>query len=157
MATFESTQVFPVPLEDLFRFFRDPANLVRVSPPELHMQLVEAPEQLDVGSRIVLRGSRWGIPQRVVSEVTALTPLESFTDEQREGPFGKWVHSHRFERVPEGTRVHDVIDYEPPGGLLGLFIPGRMIENDLRWIFAFRQRKLAELLGSVAGHEPRTT
>lgn len=155
MPVFESTQVFPVPLEEAFRFFRDPANLVRVSPPKLHMQLVEAPHQLELGSRIVLKGRRWGIPQRVVSEVTAFLPLASFTDEQREGPFRKWVHTHRFEHVSEGTRVTDTIEYEPPGGLLGLIVPARMIESDLRWIFAFRQRKLAEVLGTVPGHEPR--
>ncbi len=149
MAVFESVQVYPKPVDETFAFFLDPHNLVRVSPPELHLRLEDEPPRLALGTRLVLRGSRWGIPQRIVSEVTAFEPNVSFTDEQREGPFGKWVHTHRFEPVPKGTRVIDTIEYEPPAGLMGLFVTPHMIETDLKWIFAFRVRRLTELLGSV--------
>jgi crotonobetainyl-CoA:carnitine CoA-transferase CaiB-like acyl-CoA transferase len=73
------------------------------------MRLVEGPPQLQLGARVVLQGRRWGIPQRVVSEVTAWDPPTSFTDAQVEGPFRRWVHTHSFEAVPEGTRVLDEI------------------------------------------------
>ena len=147
MPVFESSQTFPKPLQEVFDFFRRPANLVVVSPPELHMRLDEGPEVLQLGSRVVLRGRRWGVPQRVASEVTAFESGVSFTDAQVEGPFGKWVHTHHFEAVDGGTLVKDHIEYEPPGGLLGLVVTAGLIERDLRWIFAFRAKKLAELLG----------
>jgi ligand-binding SRPBCC domain-containing protein len=147
MPHFDDEMVVARPRPEVFDFFLDPANLVRVSPPELHMRLVEAPPRLQLGSVIVLRGRRWGIPQRVVSEIVALEPGVSFVDSQRTGPFGKWVHTHRFETVPEGTRLHDHIEYEPPGGLLGLVVTVTMIERDLKWVYEYRRQKLRELLG----------
>jgi hypothetical protein len=38
----------------------------------LHLKVEEGPEVLQLGSRVTVRGRRWGIPQRVVSEVTSL-------------------------------------------------------------------------------------
>jgi ligand-binding SRPBCC domain-containing protein len=152
MPRFEASQCFARPVAEVFDFFRRPANLVKVSPPELHLRLVEGPEVLERGSRIVFQGRRWGLSQRVVSEVTAFELNAQIIDAQREGPFRQWVHTHRFETVPEGTRVIDQIDYEPPSGILGLVVTAAFIERDLRWIFDYRRKKLEELLGS--GIEP---
>src|SRR5262249_14581138 len=142
MPVFEASQVLLRPVEEVFAFFRDPASLVRISPPELHMRLVEGPALLELGSRIVFQGRRRGIPQRVVSEVTAYEPPTMFSDVQVEGPFRKWVHTHRFEATPAGTRMIDRIDYEPPGGMLGLVATAAAIERDLRWIFEHRTKRL---------------
>jgi ligand-binding SRPBCC domain-containing protein len=147
MPVFEASQLLPRPIEEVFDFFRDPANLVRISPPELHMALVEGPPLIGLGSRVVLKGRRWGIPQRVVSEITAFDPPAAFADTQVEGPFRKWVHTHRFESVPGGTRVGDRVEYEPPGGVLGLVARPALIQRDLQWIFEYRTKKLTELLG----------
>lgn len=147
MPIFQSEQTFPLPVEEVFAFFVRPANLLRVSPPELGMRLVEGPEVLGPGARLVAEARRWGIPQRLVSEVVAFEPNVSFTDVQREGPFRKWTHTHRFEAVPGGTRVTDVIEFEPPGGLLGLVATASAIERDLRRVFEYRRQELAKLLG----------
>jgi ligand-binding SRPBCC domain-containing protein len=147
MPQFEARLVLSRSLLEAFDFFRRPANLVRISPPELHLRLVEGPERIELGSRVVLQGRRWGVPQRIVSEITAFEEEVLFRDEQREGPFGKWSHTHRFEQAPEGTRVTDQIDYEPPTGLLGLILNTQAIERDLQWIFSYRAQKVQELLG----------
>jgi ligand-binding SRPBCC domain-containing protein len=153
MPVFEASAVFPRPVAEVFAFFRAPANLVRISPPELHMKLVEGPALVELGSRVVFQGRRWGIPQRMVSEIIALDAPVTFTDTQVEGPFRRWVHTHRFEAVDGGTRVNDRVEYEPPGGLLGLVAGAGMIERDLKWIFEYRTKKVAELLafGSPGG------
>jgi ligand-binding SRPBCC domain-containing protein len=148
MPSFDAVLTVPRPLTEVFDFFLDPANLVRVSPPELHMRLVEGPRRLQLGSVIVLQGRRWGVPQRVVSAVTAFEPGASFVDEQRQGPFRRWRHVHRFEAVPEGARIVDHIEYEPPGGLLGLVATPQMLARDLEWVYAYRSEKLRELLGA---------
>jgi len=147
MPRFEKTLTFPRPVADVFDFFLQPANLLRVSPPELHLQLVDPPERLQLGSRVTLKGRRWGIPQRITSEVTALEPNVLFVDEQREGPFRKWSHTHRFTSIPEGTQVQDIIDFEAPGGILGLIVSDMFILRDLEKVFAYRAARLRELLG----------
>lgn len=149
MPTFEATQTFAQPVADLFDFFCRPANLVRISPPELHMTLVEGPERIERGSRVVLKGRRWGVSQRVVSTIAEFEEGVRFADEQVEGPFRKWRHTHAFAALPEGgTRVTDAIEYEPPGGALGLIVTARFIDKDLRWVFDYRRQKLIELLGA---------
>jgi ligand-binding SRPBCC domain-containing protein len=150
MSAFENTQVIPRPIEEVFAFFRAPANLIAISPPELHVRLVEGPELIALGSRVVLKGRRWGIPQRMVSEITAFEAPVTFTDTQIEGPLRKWVHTHRFESVAEGTRLSDRIEFEPPGGMLGLVVTAARIERDLKWIFEYRTQKLIELFGGAA-------
>jgi ligand-binding SRPBCC domain-containing protein len=147
MPLFEASRNYPRLVQEVFDFFRQPANLVRVSPPELHMRLAEGPQRLQFGSRITLLGRRWGIPQRVVSEVTAFELDVLFVDEQREGPFRKWIHTHSFETIPGGTRVVDRIEYEPPGGLLGMMVTAAAVERDLQWVYTFRSEKLKEILG----------
>jgi len=147
MPLFEATQFYPRPIDEVFSFLRSPAHLVAISPPDFHLRVVEGPELVELGSRVVLHGRRWGIPQRMVSVITAFEPPLTFTDSQVEGPFRKWDHTHRFEAVAGGTRVSDHIEYEPPGGLLGLVVTAARIESDLRRVFEYRARKLAELLG----------
>lgn len=147
MPIFEKAIEFPRPRTEVFDFFVHPQNLLRVSPPDLHMQLVEAPERLQFGSRLVLTVRRFGITQRGVSEITAFEEGTLFRDEQREGPFGKWAHTHRFESVPAGTRVVDHLEYEAPGGLLGLVVTERLLARELEAMWDFRTRRLAELLG----------
>lgn len=146
MPVFETSVLLPSPLDAVFDFFCRPANLVALAPPELNMKLIEAPERIELGSRIILQTRRWGITQRMVGEVTVWEPGTRFVEEQREGPFRKWVHHHLFEKVGESTRVRDRIEYEGPSGALGLLMPARMIESELQQMFAYRQNKLQELM-----------
>lgn len=147
MPHFEMVETVPAPLARVFDFFSHPANLLKISPPELHFRMLDGPEQLQLGARLTLQGRRWGLSQRVVSEVTVWEPEQRFVDEQREGPFKKWIHTHDFEALAEGgTRVMDRIDYETPGGMLGFVITPKAVERDLKWIFEYRREKLIELL-----------
>jgi ligand-binding SRPBCC domain-containing protein len=149
MPVFEASQTFPGRLEDVFDFFTRPANWLAASPPELHLQLEEAPERLSLGAQVRVRGRRWGVPHRAVSEVIACEPGVRFVEEQREGPFRRWVHTHRFEALAgDGVRVSDHIDFEPPGGILGLTVTAAFVLRDLERVFAYRQQKLAEMLGT---------
>ncbi|HWG45757.1 MAG TPA: SRPBCC family protein [Gemmataceae bacterium] len=151
MPRFEMIETLAAPLSRVFDFFSRPANLVKISPPELHFQLLSGPEQLHLSARVTLQGRRWGLSQRFVNEVTIWEPELRFVDEQREGPFKKWIHTHQFEVLADGgTRVMDRIDYETPGGMLGFVITAKAVERDLKWIFEYRREKLMELLNGQA-------
>jgi len=148
MPVFETSQSFSCALKDIFDFLTQPARVLLASPPELHLRLEDAPERLSLGARVVVRGRRWGIPHRAVNEVTAFEPEVQFVEEQREGPFRRWVHTHRLEAVDGGVLVSDHIDFEPPGGILGLTLTAARVLRDLEWVFAYRGTRLAELLGA---------
>jgi ligand-binding SRPBCC domain-containing protein len=147
MPRIEKAMCFARPLTEVFDFFCRTANLVRTLPPELHLRLVGGPDKLHLGALITLKGRRWGVAQTVQSEITAFEPFTLFIDQQRQGPFGKWVHCHRFEAANGGTRMIDQIEFEPPGGLLGLVVTVDFVQQDLEWILSYRAQKLRELLG----------
>jgi len=51
----ERRQVVPVSLEEAFAFFADPWNLEAITPPWLGFRVVEAPQRLARGSRLLYR------------------------------------------------------------------------------------------------------
>jgi ligand-binding SRPBCC domain-containing protein len=147
MPCFESTMSFAVPPSRVFDLLRRPAVLAQLAPPELHLHVESGPEELALGARLVLRGRRWGMAQRLVSEVTAFEPDALLVLEQRQGPFRRWEHAQRLKGLPEGgTYLIERVDYEPPGGLLGLTVTAAFLARELSDLFAFRGQKLAELL-----------
>jgi ligand-binding SRPBCC domain-containing protein len=147
MPRFEMVEDLSAPLSRVFDFFSRPANLIEISPPEFHFKLLSAPERLTLGARVILQGRRWGVSQRLVSEVIVWEPETRFVDEQSEGPFKQWVHTHNFEALASGgTRVTDRIDYEPPGGMLGFVLTAKVVETELKWIYEHRRTKLMQLL-----------
>jgi ligand-binding SRPBCC domain-containing protein len=146
MATFERTLTLARPVADVFAFFLVPRQTLPLAPPELHLQLVEGPERLQLGSRLVRTGRRWGLPQRVASEVTALEAEVLLVEAQVQGPFRRWVHALHFQVGEAGNCVlRECIEFEPPGGMLGLLVTEQFLRKDLEWLFDFRHRKLQAL------------
>ena len=71
-------------------------------------------------------------------------------EEQRQGPFRSWKHTQRFApSVEGGVRITDVIEYEPPGGVLGRLATVEAIRRELERAFAYRRERLTELLGAA--------
>jgi ligand-binding SRPBCC domain-containing protein len=148
MATFERSLSLPCPVGDLFALLLDPRRTLALAPPELHLRLVEAPERLQLGSRLVRAGRRWGLPQRVVSEITALEPDALLVETQVQGPFRRWVHtSHLVATKAGGCTLREHIDFMPPGGVLGLTVTERFVLKELEWLFDFRHQQLRDVLG----------
>jgi ligand-binding SRPBCC domain-containing protein len=152
MPCHESVQEFAVPKDRVFVLLRQTAVLVQLAPPEMNLRAESGPVELELGSRLVLRGRRWGVPQRIVSEVTAFKTDALLVLEQRQGPFPRWIHTQRLDTLGEGgTRLSERVDYVPPGGLLGLTVTAAFLERELTSLFAFRREKLVELLGCPVG------
>jgi ligand-binding SRPBCC domain-containing protein len=148
MPFFEQTLCFPQPIAEIFDFFSRPANWITVAPPELHLRLLQGPERIHQGAILTFKGRRWGLPQRVLTEVTDFQANLIIREEQRQGPLAKWIHTQHFEERNPGTRLREHVEYEPPRGLLGLTVPGAYLARDLETMFAYRAGKLRELLGA---------
>jgi ligand-binding SRPBCC domain-containing protein len=149
MPSFGSTLSLAAPPASVFALLRRPAVLSQLVPPEMHLKVESGPDELALGSRLALRGRRWGVPQRVVSEVVAFEPDSLLVLEQRQGPFRRWTHSQRLEAVGEGgTQLSEHVEYEPPGGVLGLTVTAAFLQKELSNLFAFRRKKLAALLSA---------
>lgn len=144
--TIQRCQKVHWPIERVFGFFADAGNLDRLTPPWLNFQIrTPAPVAMHAGARIEYT-IRWrGLPIRWLTEIQEWTPEKQFVDRQVRGPYQLWHHTHRFEAVPGGTEIADVVRYALPLGLVGQVAHGLLVKRDVEGIFDFRAQRIAGL------------
>ena len=143
-----------MPLEQCWRFFSDPRNLAKITPPELGFIVrSELPEEIHAGLMIRYAVSPlFGIPISWLTEITQVQKPHYFVDEQRVGPYCIWHHEHFFRALGDRrTEVRDLVHYVPPFGPLGALFEPLLIRPQLTRIFDFRQQQLA----AIAAATPR--
>jgi ligand-binding SRPBCC domain-containing protein len=134
-----------------WRFFSDPANLARITPPYLQFVITRIPEEKGIrtGTQIeyIVR-PLFGIPLKWKTKITAVDELKSFTDTQLKGPYKLWEHTHEFEKTPGGILMKDIVRYALPFGILGDIMHALMVRNKIREIFSYRREVLDKLFNS---------
>ena len=89
------------------------------------------------------------------AEIDQFVWNDHFCDAQLRGPFAFWHHCHRVrpetranERGTQttGTVVHDEVQYEMRLGVLGEFANRVFMKRQMSSIFAYRQKRTAELI-----------
>ena len=131
-------------IDQVFEFFSSPHNLSRITPAWLSLRVrTRNPIHMGKGTRIRYRFRVRGVPAIWHSEITAWDPPHRFVDEQRVGPFRRWVHEHRFERVGGRTLAKDSVTYAVPGGRL---VHGLLVGRELRRLFGYRHERLRAIL-----------
>ena len=96
----------------------------------------------------------WGIPIRWQSEITEWEPPHRFVDEQRRGPYRRWIHEHTFVERDGGTLACDRLQYSVLGGSLADYL---FVARDLKRVFAFRQETLRRIFEQEAGEHNLAT
>ena len=119
----------------LWDFHGDPSVLTLLTPPEKELRMIERPETLARGARVVLEVRQFGVLVRWISVFEEWEPPVRFVDVQEEGPFASWRHEHLFA---EG-RLVDRVTYEVPLARFG----GRLVDlllvrSELVRMFAHR-------------------
>lgn len=159
----------PFPLECVFLFFANPANLPRIMPPATGaridaLRLVPPPAPpgvsrfplnslAGVGSEIVTSFCPIPfLPMRTqwIARITAFEWNHYFEDVQAKGPFRSWHHRHEMQAetrngVP-GTWVRDRIRLEVGFGVLGDWASRLFLSKQIARTFTYRQRVLPSLL-----------
>jgi uncharacterized protein (TIGR01777 family) len=94
------------------------------------------------GSRLVLSVSIGPFSTRWVAGHQGLVEGREFQDFQEQGPFRRWVHTHRFRpREGGGAWLEDEIDFVPPLGALGAAFGGAYLRRRLRRSFTWRHAR----------------
>lgn len=146
----ESAQLVPRPREEVHAFFARPENLGTITPPWLDFRiLTPSPVTMERGAVIDYVIRLGPLPTRWRTLITRHEPPRLFVDEQLQGPYSFWHHTHTFEEVTGGTLIRDRVLYVLPFGALGVLVEKLLIRRQLRAIFAHRRRVIADRFGTV--------
>jgi ligand-binding SRPBCC domain-containing protein len=172
---FETQQWVPFPVELVFAFFANPTNLPHLMPRKFETCIEDAriqpppPRPLapdparrfksvaaGVGSEILISffPIPW-VPRRIswMARITEFVWNSHFCDEQVRGPFSHFHHRHGIQAEVrngvEGTLVTDKIEFELPYGFVGR-AGGALLSRNLAKSFAYRQKRLPEILAVAA-------
>jgi hypothetical protein len=148
------TQRFDVPRTLLFDVLCQPRNVLAASPPELGLELLEAPERLGPGAITRIRARRWGFATTIETEVIAWEEPVRIVEVQRAGVLRAWKLERTWADEAGGTTLTETIDYEPPGGLLGQMLTAQAIEADLVKAYQAREAWLRATLPGSARVSP---
>ena len=143
MPHFRRRSRLPYPPAHVFAWHMRPGAFRRLTPPWMQVREIEREGEIHDGGRVLL-GIRQG-PAELKWEAkhTAFEEGRLFRDEQVSGPFGKWVHTHRFLEADDGgCLMEDEVEWAAPLGSAGKIFGEPFIEGELERMFAFRHARL---------------
>jgi len=134
---------------EVFAFFADSRNLLRLTPRSYRLKIVSAPAILVAGAVLDLRLAWLGVPVRCRVFIREWDPPFRFVDVQVRGPWARWEHRHRFLEEAGGTWIEDRVTYRLPLGPVGRAVHCALVGRGLRGLWAYRTARLDRLLGPV--------
>ena len=136
----------PLPKDKIFSFFKEPKNLEKITPSYLNFKVLnQSSKEIKEGTKINYRLKLHGIPIWWQSKIVDWKPNHKFSDTQTHGPYNHWYHTHEFEEKDGGTLIRDRVNYKLPFGILGDYLAGSWVQNDLENIFDFRRKRVKEI------------
>jgi uncharacterized protein (TIGR01777 family) len=149
------------PTEEVFLWHTRQGALTRLTPPWEQVRVLASDQSIRDGAEVRIAMRRGPVELKWTVRHQDYIDGRQFVDVQIDGPFARWVHTHRFEPLEGGsaTRMMDEIEWAPPLGALGRLLGGPVIESDLARSFAFRHRRLRQDLALHArwADRPRRT
>lgn len=142
----------PISLETAWKFFSNPTNLSKITPPWLNFEVrTELPEKMYAGMIITyFVRPLLNIPQTWVTEITQVNEPNYFVDEQRFGPYKMWHHEHIFKGTENGSvLMEDIVSYVVPFGFLGRIANKLVISKKINEIFNYRKKVLVEMCARI--------
>ena len=73
---------------------------------------------IGLGEEVTWEARHLGRTWRMTSVIAEFEPPRRFVDEMVRGPFVRFRHEHRFEAVPLGTLMTDLVEFDLPVGML---------------------------------------
>jgi len=158
MPEFVYRSAMPVPAADLFEWHTRPGALERLTPPWDPVRILRRTGPLEEGTRVVMSVPVGPIRLRWVSRHSDVIPGQQFKDEQIEGPFSQWVHTHLMLPSANGTSgslLEDRISFDVPFGPLSRVIASLAVNHRLQRMFQFRHDTLRADLATHARYAAR--
>lgn len=140
MFEFNQQQIINAPLEKVFSFFQQPANLSKTTPEWLNFEIITKPPLImQEGALFKYKIKLFGIPFYWETYISKYLPNKLFVDEQTKGPYKKWLHTHTFTESNGKVIMNDNVKYDLYGGVFKILLNKLFIQKSIKNIFKFRQ------------------
>ena len=145
-STFTLVTETPYPVEALFDLSLDiDAHLASMSQSAERAVAGVTSGRIGLGETVTWRARHFGIWWTLTSQITALDHPSRFVDQQVRGPFKTFVHEHRFEQLPAGSRMTDTITLASP--IFGTLAERLVLVPYMRRLIAERNAHLVAAIG----------
>jgi len=148
MPTVRSRARVAAPIERVFAFFDDPANLARLMPPPVGIRAVRVePLPPQAGTEIEFRYGIGPIKRTWLVRLLEHHAPERIVDETIRGPMRRFHHTHAFSPAAGGgTWIDDAVDFHVgPDGPIGSVVDfGAGLA--MRFVLIWRQARQRRLL-----------
>lgn len=153
MPQFRFEALIPFTPQSVYGFFCTPREMLKLAPAGVTVVVESAPEKAVEGSEVRVSVRAMGFSQKARVLVTEAVPYERLSDRQLEGPFKMWEQTHTFtaDAAGGGTRVQRTVAFQPPGGMLGMFITEARILEGLESLSRFQFAEVGRLLAETGG------
>jgi ligand-binding SRPBCC domain-containing protein len=146
MPLFENRTVLKASPEQVFEYILRPSNLQSIAPPESQFVYVQPPQLIELGSRLICKVQAYGMVQQLTYEIVELVSPHRYREKMVEGPLRLWLHDYIVEPSESGqVTLVNRIEFEPPGGLLGLMVNESRILDALEDGFDYRSKALQKV------------
>lgn len=146
MPVFEHEARYDCSPVGLFDFLTRPENIVKVSNPDLGIRFEAPPEQLSQGDILNFQIVTFGKVNQITHRIVEFRDAELLIEEQIEGPLAAWRHVHEYVAIDDGCLKRDVVEFEPPGGLIGFLLTPDKILDQLEDGMYIREQRLNEFI-----------
>ncbi len=149
---FHFEQLLAAPIQELFAFHEDPANLALVLAGWDAFRILHHQGNIRIGSRswfeVCLAGF---VPIVLGFEHTIYEPPRRFGEELFHGPFRCFEHLHEFEETAQGTVLRDLLMICLPAWYGGETATELLVAPAIRRAFALRSKMLQKVVADRFG------
>lgn len=146
MSVFQRTFEVKAPLAEVAAFHDDARSLAAITPPPVRVKIVRFDAPVRAGSKVIFKLMLGPLGVTWDGEIDQYEAQQFFRDIMHRGPFGKWQHTHSFTATAGGTKVGDLVVYEPPFGVWGKLLDPILVRPSLKYLFFYRARLTRRLL-----------
>ena len=150
--TLTLVQKIPVPIDTAWSFFSSPANLARITPPEMMFRITGSIADENIYPGMIICYTLYPfmmLPIRWETEITVVNKPFYFEDCQKSGPYEDWHHQHFFREIDGGVEMTDLLKYSLPMGIIGEIVNTLIVSMRLEEVFNYRKKRIEELFGNI--------
>ncbi|MFN3196853.1 MAG: TIGR01777 family oxidoreductase [Bradymonadia bacterium] len=142
--------------QTLYDWHARPGAFERLAPPWEDIEVVHKAGGIEDGAQLIMKIKKGPFKLTWEALHQGHVPGAQFQDQQVRGPFGFWLHTHRFEEREGGSMLHDHVQYRLPVHPLGQWFGGWFARRMLDQMFTHRHhRTQADLMRHQAFADQR--